>query len=72
MDKPARGLTLGMKVGESVFIDKGRIKITLLDKPGRKFARLRVSAGENVDIFSGDGGASPSSTLPQPPRSKKS
>lgn len=69
MGSPKKGLTLGLKVGESVFIDEGRIKVTLVDKPGRQFARLRINADEHVNIFSsGDKGNGLPDQLPRPPK----
>jgi hypothetical protein len=43
------GLSVELKVGESVSIDNGRITVTLEDKSGRR-ARLNISASPDVKI----------------------
>lgn len=42
-------LRIDVKIGESVLIDDGRVKITLEEKSGR-LARLHFSADSAVDI----------------------
>lgn len=48
-DKPRRGAVVEIRVGESVDIDHGRIRITLDAKSGKR-ARLRILADEAVEI----------------------
>lgn len=45
----AISLRIDLKIGESVLIDDGRVRLTLEDKSGR-LARLHFTASEKVDI----------------------
>lgn len=47
--KRQQGAVVELKVGESVSLDQGRIRITLEPKSGQR-ARLRIVADENVQI----------------------
>lgn len=42
-------LKLDLRVGESVSFDDGRVKVTLLEKSGRR-ARLDVAMADNVKV----------------------
>lgn len=63
-------LYLDMKVGESVDLDDGRVRLTLEEKQGQR-SRFRVEADDSVTI--GKPKARPAGQgLPQPPFNKKS
>lgn len=63
-------LHLEMKVGETVELDDGRVRLTLEEKKGQR-ARLRVDGDSSVSIGTPEKAAA-SPALTQPPTKKQS